>query len=104
MLYQAIWRKENYEWPICGIPEKFYTDHGSDFTSKHLEQVAIDLKMELVFSAIGVPRGRGKVERFFQTVNQLLLEKLPGQGNKSYKGFFVNNTRFRTKDRRVFNL
>lgn len=78
MLYQAIWRKENSEWPICGIPEKFYTDHGSDFTSKHLEQVAIDLKMELVFSTIGVPRGRGKVERFFQTVNQLLLEKLPG--------------------------
>lgn len=78
MLYQAIWRKENSEWPICGIPEKFYTDHGSDFTSKHLEQVAIDLKMELFFSTIVVPRGRGKVERFFQTVNQLLLEKLPG--------------------------
>lgn len=78
MLYQSIWRKETSEWSIYGIPEKFYPDHGSDFTSKHLEQVAIDLKMELVFSTIGVPRGRGKVERFFQTVNQLLLEKLPG--------------------------
>lgn len=78
MLYQAIWRKENSNWPICGIPEKFYTDHGSDFTSQHLEQVAIDLKIQLIFSKIGVPRGRGKIERFFQSVNQLLLEQLPG--------------------------
>jgi putative transposase len=32
-LYQAIWRKADPEWHLCGIPEKFYTDHGSDFTS-----------------------------------------------------------------------
>lgn len=36
--HQAIWRKGNPDWPICGIPEKFYKDHGSDFTSKHLKQ------------------------------------------------------------------
>ncbi|MEH7079882.1 DDE-type integrase/transposase/recombinase, partial [Bacillus velezensis] len=28
-LRQAIWRKGNPEWMICGIPETFYTDHGS---------------------------------------------------------------------------
>ncbi len=33
----------------------------SDFTSKHMEQVAGDIRMELVFSEKGVPRGRGKV-------------------------------------------
>ena len=77
-LYQAIWKKEDKNWYICGIPEKFYTDHGSDFTSNHLEQVAIDLKINLIFSEVSFPRGRGKIERFFQTVNQMLLEKLPG--------------------------
>ncbi|CAK6473781.1 Mu transposase C-terminal domain-containing protein [Peribacillus castrilensis] len=77
-LHQAIWRKRNLDWPTCGIPEQFYTDHGSDFTSNHLEQVAIDLKMNLVFSAVGVPRGRGKIERFFSSVNQLFLQDLPG--------------------------
>ncbi|MFT8309678.1 MAG: Mu transposase C-terminal domain-containing protein [Sporolactobacillus sp.] len=76
--HQAIWQKKNKDWPICGIPENFYTDHGSDFTSNHLEQVAIDLKINLIFSSIGVPRGRGKIERFFSTVNQLLLQDLPG--------------------------
>lgn len=36
-----------------------------------LEQVAADLPMVLVFSTPGMPRGRGRIERFFQTVNQL---------------------------------
>ncbi len=84
VLHQAIWKKGNRHWPICGIPEKFYTDHGSDFTSRHLEQVAVDLKINLVFSTVGIPRGRGKIERFFLTVNQLFLQDLPGYlGNQT---------------------
>lgn len=54
------------------------TDHGSDFTSQHLEQVAADIKMQLVFSWPGVPRGRGRIERFFETVHQLCVSGLPG--------------------------
>jgi putative transposase len=77
-LRQAIWRKADPRWPVCGIPDVFYTDHGSDFTSRHLEQVGADLPMALVFSTAGVPRGRGKIERFFGTVNQLFLSALPG--------------------------
>ena len=34
--------------------------------------------MALVFSEPGMPRGRGKIERFFRTVNQMLLCGLPG--------------------------
>lgn len=82
-LHQAIWNKNDTNWPVCGIPEKFYTDHGSDFTSNHMEQVAIDLKINLMFSKVGVPRGRGKIERFFQTVNQTFLEQLPGYINNN---------------------
>ena len=77
-LRQAIWRKSEPGWHVCGIPDAFYTDHGSDFTSRHLEQVAIDLKIRLVFSRQGKPRGRGKVERIFGTVNQMCLPSLPG--------------------------
>lgn len=78
VLRQAIWRKDDPRWHVCGIPLVFYTDHGSDFTSRHLEQVAADLKIELIFSEVGFPRGRGKIERFFQTVEQRLLPDLPG--------------------------
>lgn len=77
-LRQAIWRKADPRWRICGIPERFYTDHGSDFTSDHMEQVCADLKSQLIFSTAGMPRGRGRIERFFQTVDQLLLVRLPG--------------------------
>ena len=63
-LRQAIWRKDTPSWPICGLPDVLYADHGSDFTSKHLEQVAADLRIELVFSTVGRPQGRGKIERF----------------------------------------
>ncbi|GHO88189.1 Mu transposase C-terminal domain-containing protein [Dictyobacter formicarum] len=77
-LHQAIWHKADARWHLCGIPTRFYTDNGSDFTSHHLEQVAADLKIELVFSWPGHPRGRGKIERFFQTVEQMLLPHLPG--------------------------
>jgi hypothetical protein len=39
--------------------------------------VSADLMIALVFSEPGMPRGRGKIERFFRTVN-LYLYKLSG--------------------------
>ncbi|MBA2362492.1 MAG: DDE-type integrase/transposase/recombinase [Chloroflexia bacterium] len=77
-LQQAIWRKGDAKWQVCGIPDTFYTDHGPDFTSKRMEQVAVDIEMGLVYSEPGQPRGRGKIERFFGTVNRMLLLDLPG--------------------------
>ena len=77
-LRQAIWRKDNPAWQACGIPDVLYVDHGSDFTSHHLEQVAADLHFQLVFSIIARPQGRGKVERLFLTLNTEVLPELPG--------------------------
>lgn len=77
-LRDGIWRKTDPRWHVCGIPATFYTDHGSDFTSQHLEQVAADIHMGLVFSTVAEPRGRGKIERFFETVHQLCVSALPG--------------------------
>ena len=77
-LRQAIWRKEDSRWIVCGIPDVLYTDNGSDFTSQHLEQVSADLKIRLVFSIPGKPRGRGRIERFFSTVNEMFLCELDG--------------------------
>lgn len=77
-LRQAIWRKSQAGWHVCGIPQVLYTDHGSDFTSRHIEQVAADLKIQLIFSAVGRPRGRGKIERFFHSLSQVFLSRLPG--------------------------
>jgi len=77
-LRQAIWRKDEPRWHICGIPQVLYTDGGSDFTSQHLEHVSVDLHMRLTHSIPGQPRGRERIERFFKTVQQKLLCELPG--------------------------
>jgi putative transposase len=82
-LRQGIWRKDDPRWPVCGIPEVLYTDNGSDFTSQHLEQVAADLKIRLVFSIPGKPRGRGRIERFFRTVHETFLCDLDGYTRRS---------------------
>ncbi|WP_201374557.1 DDE-type integrase/transposase/recombinase [Ktedonobacter robiniae] len=73
-------------WPICGIPESLYSDHGSDFTSNHVQALAVDLKIELLYSQQGRPRGRGKIERFFRTVEQELLVDLPGYAREGWIG------------------
>jgi len=77
-LRQAIWRKSEPSWAMCGIPDVLHVDHGSDFTSHHLEYTAVALKIRLIFSTVGRPQGRGKIERFFRTLNTEVLPTLPG--------------------------
>ena len=75
-LRHSIWRKSDPRWCVFGIPETLYTDHGSDFTSNRIEQVCADLKIRMIYSQVGQPRGRGKIERFFRTLNQRLISTL----------------------------
>ncbi len=77
-LWQAIWHKTDPAWPTCGLPDVLYVDHGSDFISHQLAHTAVDLQIRLIHSAVARPQGRGKVERFFGTVNTELLADLPG--------------------------
>ena len=60
-LRQAIWRKGDPAWPVCGIPDVLYVDHGSDFTSNRLDQVAVGLKFRIVYSAVARPQGRARL-------------------------------------------
>jgi len=77
-LRQAMWNKQNAAWPVCGIPDVLHVDHGSDFTSTHLEQAEGNLHCQLVYSTVGRPQGRGKIERFFGTLHTECLAELPG--------------------------
>ncbi|MFJ4296329.1 Mu transposase C-terminal domain-containing protein [Curtobacterium sp. NPDC089689] len=77
-LRQAIWHKSEPDWPVCGIPDVLYTDHGSDFTSHRLGDTAAVLHLRIIHSLVARPQGRGKIERFFGTINTELLPTLPG--------------------------
>lgn len=77
-LHQAVNRKPNSSWPVCGLPDVLYSDHGSDFTSARLERLCLDTHVQLIHSRVGVPQGRGKIERFYGTITTELLPHLPG--------------------------
>jgi putative transposase len=77
-LRQAIWHKAFPEWPMRGIPKQLHLDQGKDFTSHHLEQVAADLGITLIFATPYLARAKGKIERLFRTLNQQLWCELPG--------------------------
>ncbi|MDV5999539.1 DDE-type integrase/transposase/recombinase [Kocuria rhizophila] len=77
-LHQAVLAKSHPGWPVQGLPEVLYSDHGSDFTSARLDRVCLDTHIRLIHSRKGVPQGRGKIERFFGTITTELLPHLPG--------------------------
>lgn len=57
-----------------GIPQRFYTDNGSAFRSLHLQRISARLGFSLPHTPAYTPQGRGKIERFFRTARDQLLE------------------------------
>jgi putative transposase len=51
-----------------GRPRRIYTDHGSTFVSDQTHRILDTLGIPLIHSRPGIPKGRGKIERFFRTV------------------------------------
>ena len=51
-----------------GRPGRIYTDHGSTFISDQTRRILDTLGIPLIHSRPGMPKGRGKIERFFRTV------------------------------------
>jgi putative transposase len=58
-----------------GVPRRAYLDNGSAMVSRQLLRACASLGIILVHSRPGKPQGRGKIERFFETVRlQFLVE------------------------------
>ena len=64
-----------------GLPRKLYTDNGGPFVNDHLKIVCANLGIRLIHSKPKHPWSRGKVERFFRTLQQDFETglRLPGQ-------------------------
>jgi putative transposase len=64
-----------------GVPEYVYVDNGSAFVDSWLLRACAKLGIKLVHSQPGRPQGRGKIERFFRTVNgEFVVEIAAGDG------------------------
>ncbi len=69
--YNALMRR--------GLPRKFYVDNGAAYRSKHLEYVAASLGIALIHGRPYKPQGKGKIERFFNTVRSQFLTNFKGE-------------------------
>ena len=53
-----------------GLPEKLYTDNGKIFTGHHLRVVCANLNIKLLHARPYAAWSKGKIERFFRTVQE----------------------------------
>jgi transposase InsO family protein len=61
-----------------GLPRKLYVDNGPAFRSRHLQEITASLGIALIHSQPYQPQGRGKIERFFRTVQAQFLPGFKG--------------------------
>lgn len=59
-----------------GIPEAVYVDNGSAFSDASLARICARLGIRLIHSRPYRPQGRGKIERFFNTVTSQFLSEI----------------------------
>ena len=59
-----------------GVPTSVYVDNGSAFVDAWLLRACAKLGIRLTHSTPGRPQGRGKIERFFRTVNEQFLVEI----------------------------
>jgi putative transposase len=78
LMRQAILPKENLNWKVRGIPEVVQPDNGRDFRSHAVEVSFVYLKIRLEFDPPYYPNMKGKIERFFLTLDRGCLRALPG--------------------------
>lgn len=73
-------------WPAFGIPDTLVTDNGNEFWGKSFTAVAEEIGTVLQYCPIRKGNYKSRVERFFGTVNSLVLDDLPGVVRKPGKG------------------
>jgi len=65
-------------WPARGIPEMIVLDNGMEFHSASLVKACQELNIQIQFCPAKQPEYKGAVERFFRTISQDLVHRLPG--------------------------
>src|SRR5699024_3072282 len=77
-----------------GIPESVYVDNGSAFSDASLARICARLGIRLIHSRPYRPQGRGKIERFFNTVTRQFLTEITtdtGDGTTQAVGTAVSS-------------
>jgi transposase InsO family protein len=76
------------EWPLAGPSRELATDRGRDFLSWSVMRALQAMGIDLVMMPPRTPQSKGRIERFFGTLNSLLFHQLAGttKSNPAAKG------------------
>ncbi len=66
------------DWPVFGVPDLLALDNGMDLHADALKNACMELGIQILYCPAATPEMKGSVERFFRTINQGLIHKLPG--------------------------
>jgi len=86
---------------IRGVPSRLYVDNGACFSDETLPRYCAKLGINLVHSPPYRPQGRGKIERWFETVRVQFLVEIspdgkPAPGRRVVAGLDELNSLFHT--------
>ncbi|GKQ53557.1 Mu transposase C-terminal domain-containing protein [Bradyrhizobium sp. Ce-3] len=65
-------------WDCFGVPRRLITDHGRDFKSISMEEAKVALDFELKHAPPRKPWFKGKIERWFRTLEEQIIHTIPG--------------------------
>jgi putative transposase len=65
-------------WPAQGIPQLIAVDNGMDLHSDAFEKACQELGIQILYCPAARPENKGSIERFFRTMTEGLIHKLPG--------------------------
>jgi putative transposase len=66
------------EWRAHGLPARIVPDNAAEFHAGDLVSAFNELGIEIMYPASRAPQKKGAVERFFRTLNEGLIHRLPG--------------------------
>jgi len=72
-------------WPVYGVLRGLGTDRGRDFLSHAVLRAMEVLSIDSVAMPPRTPQMKGRVERFFRTLNHMLFHRLPGTTKENTK-------------------
>lgn len=76
---------EGLDWPCFGIPRTLVCDNASEFHSRGLIHIALDLGIEIPYCGVGQGSQKGKVERTLGMMSKMLFHQLPGTTMSRYE-------------------
>lgn len=89
LLRQAILPKQNKKWRNKGLPEILQPDCGKDFLSHSVASSLAYLNILLAPDPPFYPNAKGKIERWFRTLDEGCLRLLPGHMKATTKRKYV---------------